>query len=177
MSEESALAFRKLVAEMRFTQKRYWETRDNKLLRKSIELEKRVDDIIMKAKGSDVPNNKKGFFFLRVAELRVASKEYFAAKKEYPPDKEKIKDFFEKVKLFNHTIDKQLEHFQDEEDRKNGYVVHYHVMERYPRQTKAHSIFSSSDENLVKAELNDYLRRASGGVMYFMGKTKKPIQE
>lgn len=177
MSEESALAFRKLVAEMRFTQKNYWETRDNKILRKSLELEKRVDDVVMKAKGSDVPNNKKGKFFLDVAKLRVASKEYFAAKKEYPPNKAKVGDFFEKVKWLNHTVDKQLEHFQDEEDRKNGYVVQYHVMERYPRQQKAHSIFSSSDENLVKAELDGYLRRASGGVMYFMGKTKKPIEK
>ena len=177
MSKESVLAFRKLVAEMRFTQKRYWETRDNNLLRKSLELEKRVDDIIMKAKGSDVPNDKNGLFFLKVAELRVASKEYFAAKKEYPPDKAKIGDLFEKVKMLSFLVDKRLEHFQDEEDRKNGYVVQYHVMERYPRQKKAHSVFCSSEENLVKAELNDYLRRASGGVMYFMGKTKKPIQK
>lgn len=177
MSEESALAFRKLVAEMRFTQKKYWETRDNKLLRKSIELEKRVDDIIMKVKGSDVPNNKNGKFFLKVAELRVASKEYFAAKKEYPPDKEKIGDFYEAVKIRNHFIDKQLEHFQDDEDRKNGYVVQYHVMERYPRQKNAHSVFCSSDENFAKAELNDYLRRASRGVMYFMAKKKILIKK
>lgn len=52
MSEESVLSFRKLVSAMRTTEKEYWAHRDKKILRQSIELEKRVDGIIMKADGN-----------------------------------------------------------------------------------------------------------------------------
>ena len=53
MSEESVLSFRKLVSAMRTTEKEYWAHRDKKILRQSIELEKRVDGIIMKAEGKE----------------------------------------------------------------------------------------------------------------------------
>ena len=56
MSEESVLSFRKLVSAMRTTEKEYWAHRDKKMLRQSIELEKRVDGIIMK-KRNEVPLN------------------------------------------------------------------------------------------------------------------------
>lgn len=48
MSEQAALAFRKLVASMRTLEKQYWAHRDKGVLRQSIELEKRVDETIMK---------------------------------------------------------------------------------------------------------------------------------
>ena len=54
MSEESVLSFRKLVSAMRTTEKEYWAHRDKKMLRQSIELEKRVDGIIMKADGNEM---------------------------------------------------------------------------------------------------------------------------
>ena len=172
MSEKTALAFRKLVATMRFTEKQFWETRDKKLLRKSIELEGKVDGIIKSASGKDVPENKNGNFFLSVAELRVTTKEYFEVKKGAPIDKDKVKELFGKIKQLERKVDKQLERFKDEEARKNGYIVMYHVMERLPKQ-KARSIFKSIDEDLVNAELNDYLRRATKGTMYFMAKTQE----
>lgn len=82
MSEESALSFRKLVSAMRTTEKEYWAHRDKKMLRQSIELEKRVDDIILKADGSAVPQNDNGTFFLLVAELRASTIQYFQEKKK-----------------------------------------------------------------------------------------------
>lgn len=88
MSEESALSFRKLVSAMRTTEKEYWAHRDKKMLRQSIELEKRVDDIILKADGSAVPQNDNGTFFLLVAELRASTIQYFQEKKKAQPDKE-----------------------------------------------------------------------------------------
>lgn len=48
MSEQAALAFRKLVASMRTLEKQYLAHRDKGVLRQSIELEKRVDETIMK---------------------------------------------------------------------------------------------------------------------------------
>lgn len=178
MSEESALAFRKLVAAMRTTEKKYWETRDKRFLRQSIELEKRVDGIIMAANGKDVPENENGNFFLGVAQLRVSTKEYFSAKKEYPPDKEKTNNLFQEVKKWERKVDKKLVYFQDEQARKDGFVIHYHVMERMFNQEEAHSVFSSSDERLAQIELNDYLRRAHHGTMYFLAKKKfKPSEK
>lgn len=75
MSEESVLSFRKLVSAMRTMEKEYWAHRDKKILRQSIELEKRVDGIIMKADGNDVPQNDNGRFFLLVAELRATTRQ------------------------------------------------------------------------------------------------------
>lgn len=170
MSEESALAFCKLVAAMRTTEKKYWETRDKRLLRQSIELEKRVDGVIMAANGNDVPENENGKFFLGVAQLRVSTKEYFSAKKEYPPDKVRVNELFQQVKEWERKVDKKLEYFQDEQARKDGFVIQWHVMERRFNQEEAHSIFSSSDEHLAKIELDDYLRRAHHGTMYFLAK-------
>ena len=86
MSEESVLSFRKLVSAMRTTENEYWAHRDKKMLRQSIELEKRVDGIIMKADGNDVPQNDNGTFFLLVAELRASSIQYFQEKKKLQPD-------------------------------------------------------------------------------------------
>lgn len=71
MSEEKAIAFHKLVAEMRTNQREFWKTRDKDLLKKSIELEKRVDEIILHADGNDVPEDENGSFFLEVAQLRA----------------------------------------------------------------------------------------------------------
>lgn len=69
MSEEKAIAFHKLVAEMRTNQREFWKTRDKDLLKKSIELEKRVDEIILHADKNDVPEDDNGSFFLEVAQL------------------------------------------------------------------------------------------------------------
>lgn len=81
MSEEKAIAFHKLVAEMRTNQREFWKTRDKDLLKKSIELEKRVDEIILHADGNDVPEDDNGSFFLEVAQLRANSRQYFQLKK------------------------------------------------------------------------------------------------
>ena len=78
MSELAALAFRKLVASMRTLEKQYWARRDKGVLRQSIELEKRVDETIMKVEPKNVPQTDNGNFFILVAELRVATKQYFS---------------------------------------------------------------------------------------------------
>lgn len=85
MSEESVLSFRKLVSAMRTTEKEYWAHRDKKMLRQSIELEKRVDGIIMKADGNDVPQNDNGTFFLLVAELRASTINISKRRRSYSP--------------------------------------------------------------------------------------------
>ena len=97
MSEESALSFRKLVSAMRTTEKEYWAHRDKKMLRQSIELEKRVDEIIMKVEPKNVPQTDNGNFFILVAELRVATKQYFSEKKKPEPDKELVKTLFNTI--------------------------------------------------------------------------------
>ena len=98
MSEESVLSFRKLVSAMRTTEKEYWAHRDKKMLRQSIELEKRVDGIIMKADGNDVPQNDNGTFFLLVAELRASTIQYFQEKKKAQPDKELVNSLFKTIR-------------------------------------------------------------------------------
>lgn len=183
MSEESALSFRKLVSAMRTTEKEYWAHRDKKILRQSIELEKRVDDIILKADGADVPQNDNGTFFLEVAQLRADTIIYFQEKKKSQPDKDKVRDLYDAIKKSEAKIDKMLIHFQDEEIKKQGYVIQYHVMERFPKATKARSVFCSKDEQLAKIELNDRLRHIDPpGTMYFickkyLGKDGKPLPE
>ena len=62
MSEQAALAFRKLVASMRTLEKQYWARRDKGVLRQSIELEKRVDETIMKVDPQNVPQTDNGNF-------------------------------------------------------------------------------------------------------------------
>lgn len=176
MSEESILSFRKLVSAMRTTQKEYWAHRDKKLLKQSLELEKRVDGIIMKADGSAVPENENGSFFLEVATLRTNHKLYFAEKRKAQPDTEQVNQLFDLIKKGEAKVDKMLIHFQDEQARKDGYIIEYHVMERYPKES-ARSIYSSQDEQLAKIELNDYLRRTRGGCMYFMSKKYVKIQK
>ena len=99
MSEESVLSFRKLVSAMRTTEKEYWAHRDKKILRQSIELEKRVDGIIMKADGNDVHQNDNGRFFLLVAELRASTIQYFQEKKKPQPDKELVNSLFFKLQF------------------------------------------------------------------------------
>lgn len=98
MSEESAKAFHKLVSAMRTSQKEFWRTRNKYALKQSIELEKRVDETIMEASASDVPDNENGKFFLEVAQLRTTTKLYFAEKKKRDADKEKINAWFKSIK-------------------------------------------------------------------------------
>lgn len=114
MSEKSALAFRKLVAAMRTTEKEYWAHRDRKLLEQSIELEKRVDEIIMKADGSDVPQNDNGAFFLEVAQLRATTKQYFHEKKNPTPNQDTINQHYKQIKSSEAIIDKMIIKFQDQ---------------------------------------------------------------
>lgn len=181
MSEESVLSFRKLVSAMRTTEKEYWAHRDKKILRQSIELEKRVDDIIMKADGKDVPQNDNGTFFLLVAELRASTIQYFQEKKKPEPDKELVSTLFKTIKEKEAKIDKMLIRLKDEQIKKDGYIIQYHVMERMPRAHQARSIFSSSDEQLAQVELNDCYRHPDPpGTMYFickkyLGKDGKPL--
>lgn len=115
MSEESALSFRKLVSAMRTTEKEYWAHRDKKMLRQSIELEKRVDDIILKADGSAVPQNDNGTFFLLVAELRASTIQYFQEKKKPQPDKELVNSLFKTIKETEAKLDKMLIRLKDEQ--------------------------------------------------------------
>ncbi len=152
MSEQAALAFRKLVASMRTLEKQYWAHRDKGVLRKSIELEKRVDDTIMKVDPQNVPQTDNGNFFILVAELRVATKQYFSEKKKPEPDKELVKTLFNTIKEKESKIDKQLIHFQEEDVRKQGYTIQYHVMER-PYKCPPHSLFQSTDEQLANVML------------------------
>lgn len=171
MSEESANAFRKLVSAMRTTEKQYWAHRDKKVLRQSIELEKRVDDTIMKADGSSVPDNDNGNFFLLVANLRVTTKRYFQEKKKPQPDKDLVYELYDSIKKYEAKVDKMLIRLLDEQIKRDGYSIHYHVMERPPKAKKARSIFSSMDEQLAKAELNDHYRHPDPpGTMYFISK-------
>lgn len=153
MSEESALSFRKLVSAMRTTEKEYWAHRDKKMLRQSIELEKRVDDIILKADGSSVPQNDNGTFFLLVAELRASTIQYFQEKKKAQPDKELVNTLFKTIKEKETKLDKMLIRLQDEQIKKDGYSIHYEVMEKLPRAHKARPVFSSMDEQLAQVEL------------------------
>lgn len=184
MSEQSAIAFRKLVSAMRTTEKEYWEHRDKKMLRQAFELEKRVDDTIMKADGSSVPENDNGNFFILVAELRAANKQYFSEKKKPQPDKELINSLFATIKEKEAKVDKQLIRFADEEICKQGYCIQYHVMERMPRAREARSIYHSCDEQLAKIEMDEHYRHPDPpGTMYFIckkyiavvGKDGKPL--
>lgn len=183
MSEESALSFRKLVSAMRTTEKEYWAHRDKKMLRQSIELEKRVDDIILKADGSAVPQNDNGTFFLLVAELRASTIQYFQEKKKAQPDKELVNTLFKTIKEKEAKLDKMLIRLQDEQIKKDGYSIHYLVMERLPRAHQARPVFSSMDEQLAKVELKDLYRHPDPpGTMYFickkyLGKDGKPLSE
>ena len=181
MSEQAALAFRKLVASMRTLEKQYWARRDKGVLRQSIELEKRVDETIMKVEPKNVPETDNGNFFILVAELRVATKQYFSEKKKPDPDKELVKTLFNTIKEKEAKIDKQLIHFQEEDFRKQGYTIQYHVMER-PYKCPPHSLFQSTDEQLANVMFNDYLRHPSSGTMIFMmkkyiGKDGKPLSD
>lgn len=181
MSEQAALAFRKLVASMRTLEKQYWARRDKGVLRQSIELEKRVDETIMKVEPQNVPQTDNGNFFILVAELRVATKQYFSEKKKPEPDKELVKTLFNTIKEKEAKIDKMLIRLKDEQIKKDGYIIQYHVMERMPRAHQAQSIFSSSDEQLAQKELNDRYRHPDPpGTMYFickkyLGKDGKPL--
>lgn len=171
MSEESVLSFRKLVSAMRTTEKEYWAHRDKKMLRQSIELEKRVDSIIMKADGNDVPQNDNGTFFLLVAELRASTIQYFQEKKKPQPDKELVNSLFKTIKETEAKLDKMLIRLKDEQIKKDGYIIQYHVMERMSRANQARSIFNSSDEQLANIELNDHYRHPDPpGTMYFICK-------
>lgn len=183
MSEESALSFRKLVSAMRTTEKEYWAHRDKKMLRQSIELEKRVDDIILKADGSAVPQNDNGTFFLLVAELRASTIQYFQEKKKPQPDKELVNTLFNTIKEKEAKLDKMLIRLKDEQIKKDGYSIHYKVMERLPRANQARPVFSSMDEQLAKVELDNLYRHPdTPGTMYFickkyLGKDGKPLSE
>lgn len=171
MSEKSAIAFRKLVASMRTLEKEYWAHRDRKMLRQSIELEKRVDETILKADGSSVPDNDNGTFFLLVAELRAASIQYFSEKKKAQPDKELYTSLYKTIKEKEAAIDKQLIRFQDQQIEKDGYSIEWHVMERMPRARESRSIFKSADEQLAKIEMDEYYRHPDPpGTMYFLCK-------
>lgn len=147
MSEESAKAFHKLVSAMRTSQKEFWRTRNKYALKQSIELEKRVDETIMEANASDVPDNENGKFFLEVAQLRTTTKLYFAEKKKRDADKE-------------------------------GKLIVWHVMERFPNAKEARSIFDNTDEQMARIELNDHLRNpACPGTMYFIAKEYKEVKK
>lgn len=181
MSEQAALAFRKLVASMRTLEKQYLARRDKGVLRQSIELEKRVDETIMKVEPKNVPQTDNGNFFILVAELRVATKQYFSEKKKPEPDKELVKTLFNTIKEKEAKIDKQLIHFQEEDFRKQGYTIQYHVMER-PYKCPPHSLFQSTDEELANVMFNDYLRNSTPGTMIFrmkkyIGKDGKPLSD
>lgn len=181
MSEQAALAFRKLVASMRTLEKQYWAHRDKAVLRKSIELEKRVDETIMKVDPQNVPQTDNGNFFILVAELRVATKQYFSEKKKPDPDKELVKTLFNTIKEKEAKIDQQLIRFQEEDFRKQGYTIQYHVMER-PYKCPPHSLFQSTDEELANVMFNDYLRNPTSGTMIFrmkkyIGKDGKPLSD
>ena len=181
MSEESALAFRKLVSAMRTIEKEYWAHRDKKMLRQSIELEKRVDEIILKAGASAVPQNDNGTFFLLVAELRASTIQYFQEKKKAQPDKELVNTLFKTIKEKEAKIDKMLIRLQDEQIKRDGCCIQYHVMERMPRAKQARSIFTSCNEQLARVELDEHYRHPDPpGTMYFickkyLGKDGKPL--
>ena len=181
MSEESVLAFHKLVSAMRTTEKEYWAHRDKGVLKKSIELEKRVDDIIMKADGSAVPQNDNGTFFLLVAELRASTRQYFQEKKKAQSSKELVGTLYKTIREKEAKVDKMLVRFQDEQIKRQGYVIEYHVMER-TYKGKAHSVYHSLDEQLANIELNDYLGHAERGTMYYtckkyVGTDGKPLPQ
>lgn len=169
MSEESAIAFHKLVGAMRTTENEYWTHRDKNVLKKSIELEKRVDDTIMKADGKDVPQDENGSFFLLVAELRTATKQYFSEKKKPQPDQELTASLYKTIKQKEAKVDKQLVAFRDKQISRQGYIIEHHVMER-PYRGMAHSIYHSQDEQLAKIELGEYLSHAGHGTMYYLCK-------
>lgn len=123
----------------------------------------------MKADGNDVPQNDNGAFFLEVAQLRASSNLYFQEKKKPQPDKEAISGLYSKIKTAEANIDKMLVRFRDEDIKRQGYRIEYHVMECLYRG-KAHSIYHSMDEQLAKLELDDYLGHASHGTLYFLCK-------
>jgi len=171
MSEESAIAFHKLVSAMRTTQKEYWNHRDKHVLLKSIELEKRVDDTIASVDASNVPDTDNGKFFLEVARLRDMTKKYFAEKKKQAPDKENVKVLFKTIKDGENKIDKMLSKWFDQQAVKEGKIIRWHVMERLPREKQAHSAFDTPDEQLARINLDDYYRHpACPGTMYFLAK-------
>jgi hypothetical protein len=178
MSEESAKAFHKLVSAMRTSQKEFWRTRNKYALKQSIELEKQVDETIMEASASDVPDNENGKFFLEVAQLRTTTKLYFAEKKKCDADKEKINAWFKSIKEGETKVDKMLVKWFDELAIKEGKRIVWHVMERFPNAKEARSIFDNTDEQMARIELNDHLRKpACPGTMYFIAKEYKEVKK
>lgn len=174
MSEQSAIAFRKLVSAMRTSQKKYWDTRSKYALKQSIELEKRVDEIIARVGTDNVPDNDNGKFFLSVARCRASTKDYFTQKKANTPDKERIKVLFKEVKDQESKIDQSLEQWNDETARKEGKAIVWHVMERMPKAKEAKSVFDTPDEQEAKIYLNDYYRtQPIPGAFYYICKEYK----
>ena len=72
---------------------------------------------------------------------------------------------------------------QDEQIKKDGYSIHYQVMERLPRAHQARLVLSSMDEQLANGELDDLYRHPDPpGTMYFickkyLGKDGKPLSQ
>ena len=178
MSEDRAIAFHKLVAAMRTSEKEFWSKRSKFALQQSIELEKRVDEIISHVDTKSVPDSDNGKFFLEVAKLRNNSKSYFAEKKKSSPDTEKVHALFASIKESENLIDKLLVKWQDQQAIREGKRIKWTIMERFARG-EPHPCYTTYDEQLARINYNDYLRRPSpgGGCMYFLTKEYENIKK
>lgn len=155
MSQSSIEKFHDLVGAMRSNEKSYWNTREHKYLANSKYYEGEIDKIVQKAKASDVPDNDNGTFFLVVAQLRLSTKQYFAE----PKGTDKKKQLFKEVKEFESLIDKMLIQFKHQRAKELGYEVRYCLMELIKGANKAFELESSADEDFIKAQLNEAIRR------------------
>lgn len=178
MSEDRAIAFHKLVAAMRTSEKEFWKSRSKYALRQSIELERRVDGIISQVDSKSVPDSDNGKFYLAVSHLRNASDLYFAEKKKSSPDPEQKKLLFKTVREYETLVDNLLVKWQDKQAILAGKRIKWTIMERFAR-SEAHPCFSTYNEQLARIHYNDYLRRPSpgGGCMYFLTKEYEDVKK
>lgn len=153
----AVISFRKLVGEMRKTEKDYWSRRergdsDVQLLRKAKELEKRVDDTIAKTLSKcsmeNIPTSVDGLFFKQVASLRQASRDYFKEKKSLCPMRDTLAGYMREIRQHERYIDGSLQQFIDEDMRREGYELSFvfvnarlTIMQSFPTRGEAESAF------------------------------------
>lgn len=184
-------AFANLVAQMRASEKKYWQggRQHNDLLR-SIDYESQVDKEIKRTAdflalhpesqpSKDKPEWK---FFCLVTVLRKNTREYFDRKKKHrqltPQQqllaKDELKELWTSVIHYEAEVDKYLQRLSDAAKRAQGYIITFQVIRSRARMSEPQVMLSTSDEHYANVECYDLNTKSRDGSIYSLRRIEQP---
>lgn len=185
-----AKAFTKLVAQMRASEKKYWQGRQHNDLLRSLDYESQVDKEIKRTaeflnlhpESQPSNDNPEWQFFCFVTVLRRMSREYFDLKKkvrnlsplQQELSKGELKEKWSLVIHYEAQVDKYLQKVSDEEKKAQGYVIQFQVIRSRTRMKNVQVVLTTSDEKLANVDCFERNSKSNDGSIYGVRRVEIP---